>query len=414
MLEGLLGFLGPHPVLALLVLLLLDVPRNFLAFVAVALERALRPAQSDRLSGDIGVTAVIPAYNSANSIINTLRSLQRQTLAPRQIILVDDGSTDETPAIAAHLRAQGLIDIVIHNERRMGVAGGSNKALLFVNQPFVLFLDADTRLAPDACGQLVSKLQGGEAAASGNLGVVNAAASLWTALQQIEYMTGIDFGRSFADRFNAISCLSGAMTLFRTEDLLEIGGFNAGSGQDLDVTLRLRRAGKRIRFASRAWGYTHCPTTLRALVRQRFRWDRDALRIHVFGHHQLFRLGRRESLANTLQRYDFINFTLIPTLLFPALVVFLWRLPPDQMSGFLAGLYLLLIGTSLLNLAIVFLAYRGRVDFFSLLLLPLIPLYQGGLMPALRFYAFVSETVWRASRYDNFVPARIRAVLYRE
>lgn len=192
----------------------------------------------------------------------------------------------------------------------------------------------------------------GAAAISGNIGIRNEGASLWTSIQQIEYMIAIDFGRSFLDRFNAIACCSGAMTLFDAVALRKIGGFNAGSGQDLDVTLRLREAGHRVSFASRAWALTDGPETFAGLVQQRLRWDRDAIRIHIFQHHQLRKASNRESLGNTIQRYDFINFTLFPTLLLPFFFWGLFQVPGALLPDFLLAAYLLMLGVAAVILGV--------------------------------------------------------------
>lgn len=406
--------IATQPWLAFIVVLVFDVPRDTLSFLVTGIDRYLQRLEPHRAVETADITVVIPTLNNPAGLLTALHALRKQTLQPKHIIAIDDGSSDETAAILAYAQATGLADLAIFNDRRMGVSGACNKALLFVKCPYVLFLDCDTELAPEALAELVSRMQlKGAAAVSGNIGIRNESASLWTSLQQIEYMIAIDFGRSFLDRFNAIACCSGAMTLFDTEALREIGGFNAGSGQDLDVTLRLREAGYRISFASRAWALTDGPETFSGLVKQRLRWDRDAIRIHIFQHHQLRKAKKGESLGNTIQRYDFVNFTLFPTLLLPLMFWGLFQIPGAVLPDFLLAAYLLMLGVAAVNLSVIYSAYRGAVRPFHLLLLPIFPIYQGIVMKAVRLFAFLSEAVWRASRFDGFVPARVRARLYR-
>lgn len=408
-------FMATNPWVAVLLVVVCDVPRDTLSFVLTALDRLVRRREQVRLVTAAEITVVIPVLDNAGGLLAALHALRRQTVPPRQVIVVDDGSADATAAVLAHARAAGLVDLAISNPRRMGVAGACNKALRFVSSDRVLFLDCDTELAPTALAELATRMhQTGAAAVSGNIAIRNERASLWTAIQQVEYMIAIDFGRSFLDRFNAIACCSGAMTMFDTAALRAINGFNAGSGQDLDVTLRLREAGRRITFAARAWAFTDGPETLAALVRQRLRWERDALRIHLIQHRQLRQFGSRESLGNTIQRYDFINFTFFPTFLLPVLLIGVATMDRAQLPAFLLAGYLLMLAMAGLNLAVIFAAYRGAVRPFHLLLLPIFPLYQGIVMKAVRLYAFVSETVWRASRRDGFVPARVRRELYKD
>lgn len=407
--------LATQPWLAFIIVLVFDIPRDTLSFVITGSHRFLRRFEQRRIVDDADIAVVIPALNSPSGLLTALHTLGKQTIRPRQVIAIDDGSSDETGAVLAYAKANGLVDVAIFNDRRAGVSGACNKALLFVKCRHVLFLDCDTELAPTALAELATRMEStGAAAISGNIGIRNEGASLWTSIQQIEYMIAIDFGRSFLDRFNAIACCSGAMTLFDAVALRKIGGFNAGSGQDLDVTLRLREAGHRVSFASRAWALTDGPETFAGLVQQRLRWDRDAIRIHIFQHHQLRKASNRESLGNTIQRYDFINFTLFPTLLLPFFFWGLFQVPGALLPDFLLAAYLLMLGVAAVNLSVVYASYRGAVRPFHLLLLPLFPLYQGILMKAVRLYAFLSETIWRASKSDGFVPARVRAQIYKD
>lgn len=400
-----------HTILLSAVLWIFDVPRNALAFILMAFQRLMLSHENTPLS-KTAYSVVIPVLNESGGIVKAVRMLKMQTVLPAQIIVVNDGSSDESLTLIRHLKRRGEIDIVIDNPQRLGVSGACNKALLHVSEPHVLFLDCDTFLATDACEQLLLKLERGGDAVSGNIALSNAETSVWTGLQQIEYMTGIDLGRSFAERFHAISCMSGAMMMFKTSVLKHVGGFAAGSGQDLEITLRLRRHGYRIRFASLAWSYTKGPENLTALIKQRLRWDRDAIRIHIFQYHQLFKSDHRESLGNTLQRYDFLIFTLIPTLLVPAMFIEFWLIAPDERWMVMLWIYGLLVVNSLFSLTWAFLAQRGKTSGWSILLIPLHPLYQGILMGVVRLYAYLTETIGRSSRHDHFVPERIRKVLY--
>jgi cellulose synthase/poly-beta-1,6-N-acetylglucosamine synthase-like glycosyltransferase len=408
------AFWAHHFGLGILIIVMFDLPRDFLSFLSIGLSR-LFETRSIVQSKSKTLTVIIPAYNAGDNLLGTLKSIATQTIAVQQVIVICDGSTDKTWLITETARHKGLIDIAIRNSQRLGVSASSNKALLYATGELVLFVDSDTMLNPDACEQLVRRIdQGGYAAVSGNIGVRNFRASLWTALQQIEYMFGIDFGRSSASLLDAISCLSGAMTLFRRDALTAIGGFSPGSGQDLELTLRLRWFGYRVGFSSRAWSYTHVPETGMALIKQRLRWNRDAIRIHIFQYRQFHRASAGESLGNTLQRYDFLIFNFIPTLLFASLPFVILSLPSDHMRIFIVSAYLLLLVVTFFNMALGFLFHRGPVHAYSLLLLPIVPIYYGVFLKAVCLYAYISEALWNASKGDDFIPIRIRKILYKD
>src|SRR5439155_20092262 len=104
-----------------------------------------RDAPGSAMSGS-GLTVIVPAYNEAGSIADTIRSIQAQTLTPEQIIVVDDCSTDATGTIA---RSCGVT--VLRPPRNTGSkAGAQTFALSRVRTEFTMAVDADTVLAPDA------------------------------------------------------------------------------------------------------------------------------------------------------------------------------------------------------------------------------------------------------------------------
>jgi cellulose synthase/poly-beta-1,6-N-acetylglucosamine synthase-like glycosyltransferase len=98
--------------------LIFDIPRYSLSLLSLALFGAWR--RSDRVpASNASVSVVIPTFNGGSGLGPTIASLQQQTLRPFEIIVVDDGSTDETRAVAERGRALGLVDIVIcHGTRR--------------------------------------------------------------------------------------------------------------------------------------------------------------------------------------------------------------------------------------------------------------------------------------------------------
>src|SRR3712207_3780330 len=109
-----------------------------------------------------GITAIVPAYNEAESIADTIRSLHRQTRPLDEIIIVDDFSTDGTGDIARSLGAT-----VLRPPRNTGSkAGAQNFALPFVRTRFCMAIDADTELAPDAVEKIMAALDDPSVAAA--------------------------------------------------------------------------------------------------------------------------------------------------------------------------------------------------------------------------------------------------------
>src|SRR5947208_2699734 len=92
------------------------------------------------------LTVIVPAYNEAESITDTVKSLLEQTTPPRRIIVVDDCSTDDTAAVARSLG----VEVVTPPENTGSKAGAQTFALRQVETEFVMAIDADTVLESDA------------------------------------------------------------------------------------------------------------------------------------------------------------------------------------------------------------------------------------------------------------------------
>jgi cellulose synthase/poly-beta-1,6-N-acetylglucosamine synthase-like glycosyltransferase len=215
------------------------------------------------------VTAVIPSRNGAQVLPHTIEDLRRSLPAGR-ILVIDDGSTDGTSAVAA---AQGC---VVHRfERSKGKAGAINFAVHRVTTPYTLLLDDDTRLGGarlptsllsdagvDAVAFHVLPDRRNRDGARGN--------TFLGALQRYEYGKSMEIGKRFHDVTQSVSCISGAAGLFRTADLQALHHRHTGvfQGEDLQRTIIHLLAGRRIAFANEpVW--TVAPERWGAWFRQR-------------------------------------------------------------------------------------------------------------------------------------------------
>jgi cellulose synthase/poly-beta-1,6-N-acetylglucosamine synthase-like glycosyltransferase len=335
-------------------------------------------------------------------------------LRPVEIIVVDDGSTDQTRAVAERARAQGLVDMVICHGTRCGRSAAINAAARFARGDLLLTVDADTIFEPTAIAWLAAAFRDPRVAgASCNIAINNERDSLWTGLQSVEYLMSISAGRSALDVIDAIACLSGACSMYRRDVFLRQGGLDVGPGEDLEYSLRLRRLGHVIRFVPDAWAETAGPTNAISLLRQRARWDRDALRVRFMTYGELGFFHRFERLSDTLQRLDFIAFDLIPTLSLPFYLVYLLLLfGTADAALFLAAIYVLLLWLSIFNMALGFVMFNRSIGLFGLGASLIFPLYQGVFLKCARFFSYSSEIIFASSRHDDFVPPRVRRALF--
>ena len=396
--------------------LIFDVPRYTLSLVSLSLLFLFRKSQRGEKRMDASVSVIIPTFNGGKGLAPTIASLHRQTVRPFEIIVVDDGSTDDTRATAERARQNGLVDVVICHGTRCGRSAAINAAARFATGDLLFTVDADTVFEPEAIERLVEAFSDPRVAgACGNITISNESESIWTGLQSVEYLMSISAGKSILDIVGAIACLSGACSMYRRTVFARQGGLDVGPGEDLEFSLRLRRLGYLVRFVPDAWAQTDGPPKAVSRLRQRARWDRDALRVRFMMYGELKFFHRLERLPDTLQRLDFILFDLIPTISFPFYLVYLVVLfGAGYAALFLIAVYFLLLWISVFNMAMAIVMFSRTPSIFSLGAALIFPFYQGVYMKCARFFTYSAEILFAASERDDFVPPRVRRALFED
>ncbi len=407
---ALLRIFSDAPILFALFIMLFDIPRYTLSLISLLLT-GLWTREPDAKRA--GVSVVIPVLDGADDLAACVHSVFDQSLPPESVTLIDDGSSDRTWDVMLELREIYSDIRLLRHPRPSGKSASVNHAALLSQSELLLVVDHDVVLGRDFIHNMTGAFTDPDvAAASGNLYARNATQSPLTALQSLEYLQSITLGRSFIDKINAISCVSGAVSMFRKSVFDALGGLNTGPGEDLEITLRMRANGHRIRFVTEATAYTGAPDSLRALTRQRSRWDRDALNIKLLAYRQLRLTSPGEQVSDTFMRFDFLLLEFLPTMIFPFYLAGMFIYLGPDFPVFLWGMTGLLFWFYLLHGLLVLSVARLRISVLEILMLPLLPLYQGVYLKLVRFWAFSSELLFSTSRRDPFVPARIRHALY--
>jgi len=225
-----------------------------------------------------GVSVILPAYNEARVLQNTLRCLAK-TKYPRPIefIVVDDGSTDSSLSLAEQFAKMDDRFVVLH-QANQGKAAALNRGLSVSRQPWVVTLDADTRFLDDTMVSLVAPLEDAAVGAvSGRVRVGNLDLFL-PSLQELEYSAGYHLDRTAYAGWNCITVTPGAISAFRKSAIEAHGGFSEDTmAEDADLTLALHRDGWRIAYAPGAVARTEAPSSPGSLLRQRRRWTYGTL-----------------------------------------------------------------------------------------------------------------------------------------
>ncbi|MEM4206710.1 MAG: glycosyltransferase family 2 protein [Nitrososphaerota archaeon] len=222
------------------------------------------------------VSIIVPAFNEGTVIQETIQSLIELTYPYKEIIIVDDGSTDDTYTRA--VEASEGYNVKIISKPNGGKWSALNKGVESAQGEIVICIDADTRLEKDAIEYLVKHFSDNQVAAvAGNVKVGNRDRAL-TKLQALEYVASINIQRRGEGYFNKLTVVPGPLGAFRKNVLKEVGLYSPDTfAEDADLTLSILKAGYKIKYEPRALGYTEAPHTFTDLAKQRYRWYRGLL-----------------------------------------------------------------------------------------------------------------------------------------
>jgi biofilm PGA synthesis N-glycosyltransferase PgaC len=374
--------------------LLFDVPRYVISLAVISLLGRKKPPPA-RLT----TSAIVAGHNEARTIRRCVESIEAD-----QIILVDDGSTDGMCGIVKQLKAEGLVDKVYCLPIRSSKITATNLALAECKGEIVFIVDADTVLAPGAIAAALPYFADPEVGGvSCNLKVANESASLTTRFQAIEYAISISMGRQVSDALDLVPNVSGAFGAFRRSALAHVGGLDMEVAEDAALTMKLRQAGYKIRFAPEAVARTNVPETLTALTLQRFRWDAGLITIwcrRCIGN--ISPLSPSFRLLEALVVLDVIWFSITLPLMLPVYLVWLWSNIGEFSFTLLGAIFIGLTALDVLVCALVRVPLR---------LFPYVPLYtlmQNLVMRPVRLTAILGELIFVSSRRDNYIPEQQR------
>lgn len=225
---------------------------------------------ADRQARTVPVTVLVPAYNEADSLADTLISLLTQSVAPAEILVIDDCSTDNTSGVAARLGVS-----VLRPPRNTGSkAGAQSFALRYVKTPFVMAIDADTTLAPDAIERLLPAFEDPEVVAACGSVIPRRVRSIWERGRYVEYLFAFTFYKRVQEAWGAPLIASGCFSMYRASTLRAVGGWPTRTlAEDMDLTWTFYQRGGKVRFIPEAVSYPIEPHNFHFLGKQLKRWS---------------------------------------------------------------------------------------------------------------------------------------------
>lgn len=283
------------------------------------------------------VTLVAPAYNEGRTIVENVKSLLAIQYPFYDLIIVNDGSTDETMELLIreyHLKAfdttfttqpipTATVNRIYKSEKAQfrqltvidknngGKADAINAGINFAHSELILCTDADCIIEQDAllkmvrpyleeghqeivaCGAAIG-IANDSVISNGTLKELRLPKDLIPMIQVVEYIRAFLIGRMGWGEVNGLMLVSGAFGMYPRNRLIEVGGYNPNTvGEDFDLCIKLRAHMERIKkpykvvYVPETLCWTEAPTDYEIFIKQRDRWARGLLETLMF-HKKLF------------------------------------------------------------------------------------------------------------------------------
>lgn len=355
------------------------------------------------------VSILVPGKNEGKNIYKMIKSLNEQTYRNYEIIVVDDGSDDDTKVICTDLYRAGLLDHYLRLNTRGGKAAASNYGAQLAKGKYIVSLDADSSLDRDALEKVLLPfyLDGMVKAVGGCVKVRNYKATICSSLQAFEYLKRIQVGRIVTSELGIYHIISGAFGAFDREVLKEVGFWDIGPGLDGDLTQKIRKAGYKVKFAPDAICMTNVPTKWYKLYHQRIRWSRSLVRFRLRKHIDILLPSKNWSILNWLSNME--------SVMFDCFFNFLWLFYIIQLAltfnthiieVVVLGYVIRVFFAQFAFLLVLIVSERRKQDLFLYRFLPLMSPYTGYFLRLARLSAHLQELFFRRSYQDAWNPEK--------
>ncbi|HEX6203092.1 MAG TPA: poly-beta-1,6-N-acetyl-D-glucosamine synthase [Thermoanaerobaculia bacterium] len=259
------------------------------------LRREWRQQQPPRLDRFPRVTVLVPCHDEAASIEQVVHTVARSRYPNLEIVVVDDASTDGSREILDRLVREVPALRVILVEHNFGKAKALTLGALASGAEYLMCIDADALLDPEAIGWMVDALEKNPhvGAVTGNPRVLNRS-TLVSRVQVGEFSAIVGMIKRAQRLIGQVYTVSGVCACFRRRAVHDVGYWSSDTvTEDVDISWRLQLAGWQILYEPRAVCWILVPETLRGLWQQRLRWARGGMEAVLNHHRRMLRWGKR-------------------------------------------------------------------------------------------------------------------------
>ena len=328
---GLFGFSIITGILLCLFAIFVDLIWSVIKIVLLIISRLKSLGNKIECKTYPSISIIIPAHNEEDCIEGSILSYleSRYPDEKKEIIVVDDASTDKTYQKALPYAKKGLIKLY----RKTGKSGFKssplNYGIAMAKNDIIISLDADTRLDVTSLYEITRPFGDDRVmAVAGNVKVKNTK-SLLERFQEYEYTFSMQLGKRIQALLGTILIVPGCFGAYKKEYIKTVGSYDRSSiTEDFDLSLKVKKR-QRIEYAPNALAWTIAPNTWGSWIRQRIRWSRGE--IDTFIKHKNIFFNPYFGLAGVIAApgmfFSDVFLLIIRLIYFIALflVVFIWK-----------------------------------------------------------------------------------------
>lgn len=225
------------------------------------------------------VTIIIPAYNEENGITRTLDSLVEVDYPNKEVIVVDDGSTDRTYQIALRHKNKFQnkgITYSVFQKKNGGKSSAINYATRLSQNEIIVVIDADSVINRNAIKSLSKHFYDNDVVAVGGYirGLDFNSNNVLQNCTTLELVNAVNVtGRAYG-LLGSVMIVPGALGAFRKRTVIQRGMYDKDNiTEDFDITVKILKSGGKVKFEEEALTYTEIPNNLKNLYNQRKRWN---------------------------------------------------------------------------------------------------------------------------------------------
>lgn len=248
-----------------------------------------------QLADDVPFSVIIPCYNEDPELLTQAVQSVLRARGNKEVILVDDGSTNTSGAVFAELQHK-LPNLKVHRfAKNQGKRAGLHyavKQLVRSESQYIVTLDSDTIIRPDTLVRLLGPMQEKTIhATTGDVQLLNERQNLLTRMVGAYYWVGLHVYKEAQSGLGIVVCCSGCLAAYRADALRNIidefseqtfFGRPATHSEDRHLTNLILRSGAKVVYVPEAVSYTRTPHTLSTFIKQQLRWKRGFVRESLF------------------------------------------------------------------------------------------------------------------------------------